>query len=76
MSLTSTAEPRRSDSLGHAFGAMASDVARDFAAARGVADMDGVFQVKRFNERGKIVGVGVHIVAVPGLFERPWPLRS
>ena len=46
---------------------MAADVAGDFAAAGGVADVDRVLQVERFDERREVVGVGVHVVAVPGL---------
>src|SRR5205823_11283838 len=37
------------------------------AAARGVADMDRMAQIQRFDERGDIVGVRVHVVAVPRL---------
>ena len=46
---------------------MAADVAGDFAAAGRVADMDRVLQVERFDELRQVVGVGVHVVAVPGL---------
>src|ERR1700722_570875 len=46
---------------------MAADVTSNFSAPGGVAHMDGVLQVKLFSESGKIVGVRVHIVAVPGL---------
>ena len=53
--------------LGHALRAVAADVAGDFAAAGGVADVDGVLQVELFEQRRQIVGVGVHVVAVPGL---------
>jgi hypothetical protein len=35
------------DGLGDARGAVAADVARDLAAAGGVADQDGVVQVER-----------------------------
>jgi hypothetical protein len=45
----------------------AADIAGDFTAARGEADQDGVFQVERVDERCEVVGVGVHIVAAPGL---------
>ncbi len=57
--------------LGHTFRAVAADIAGDFAAARGVADMDRVLQVERFDERREVVGVGVHVVAVPGLARAP-----
>ena len=53
--------------LGHAFRAVATDIAGDFAAAGGVADVDRVLQVERFDQRREVVGVGVHVVAVPGL---------
>src|SRR6266487_4192415 len=53
--------------LGHALGAVAADVTRDLAAARGMADVDRILQVERFDERREIVGVGVEVVAVPGL---------
>jgi hypothetical protein len=46
---------------------VAADVAGDFAPARGVADVDRVLQVERFDERREVVGVGVHLVAIPGL---------
>ena len=49
------------------FGAMPPDVAGDFSAAGGVAHMDRVLQIKLFRERREIVGVGVHVVAVPRL---------
>ena len=38
------------DGLGDALGAVAADVAGDFAAAGGMADVDGVFQVELFDE--------------------------
>ena len=53
--------------LGHSLRVVATDIAGDFAAARGVADMDRVPQVKCFDERRKVVGVGVQVVAMPGL---------
>jgi len=46
---------------------VSADVAGDFAAAGGVADMDRVLQVERLDERGEVVGVGVHVVARPRL---------
>src|SRR5437899_8196782 len=53
--------------LSHALRAVAADIAGNFAAACGVADMDRVLQVERFNERREVVGVDVHLVAIPGL---------
>ena len=46
---------------------MPADVTGDFSAAGGVAHMDCVLQVKLFSQRREIVGVGVHLVAIPGL---------
>jgi len=46
---------------------VASDVAGDFAAPRGVTNVDRVLQVERFDERRKVVGIGVHVVVIPGL---------
>ena len=46
---------------------MAADVAGDLAAAGGVADQDGVVQVERLDQLREVVGVGVHVVAVPRL---------
>ena len=40
-------------SLGHALGAVAADVAGDFAAAGRVADMDRILQVERLDELGR-----------------------
>ena len=53
--------------LGHAGGAVAADVARDLAAAGRVADVHGVAEIERRDERREVVGVGVHLVAVPRL---------
>ena len=50
---------------------MAADVAGDFAAAGRVADMDRVLQVELLDQRRQVVGVGVHVVAVPGLARTP-----
>src|SRR5580693_3673522 len=46
---------------------MPSDIAGDFAAARGVAHVDRIFQVKFFGEHGEIICVRVHIVGGPRL---------
>ncbi len=50
---------------------MASDVAGHLPAAGGMADQDRVFQIERFDEFREIVGVGIHVVAVPGLAGSP-----
>src|SRR5712691_1563972 len=46
---------------------MASDVARNFAAAGGMTDVDRVPHVERFDQLREIVGVGVHFVPTPRL---------
>jgi hypothetical protein len=46
---------------------VAAEVARDFAAAGGVADHDGVLEVEEVHEFVEIVGVVVHVVAIPRL---------
>src|SRR4051812_30346403 len=53
--------------LGHPLRTVTANVARDFTAACRVAYVDGIIQVERFHKRRKVVGVGVHLVAVPGL---------
>ena len=53
--------------FGHAFRAVAGDVARDFAAARGVADMDGILEIELLDQLREVVGVSVHVVAGPRL---------
>src|SRR6202011_1006455 len=47
--------------------AVTGNVAGDFAAAGRVADVDRLFQVQLRNELGEVVGVVVHVIAVPGL---------
>jgi hypothetical protein len=54
----------------------ARHVARHFPSARRVPDVDGLLEVERLHQGRKVVGVGVHVVAVPGWLERPWPRRS
>jgi len=39
----------------------------DFTAAGGEAEQYGILQVERVHERREVVGIGVHVVAVPGL---------
>src|SRR3984893_12008034 len=55
------------DGLGHALGAVTANIAGDFAAPGGVAAMDTVLQVKLLDEFPEIVGISVHVIAVPGL---------
>ena len=56
-----------STSLRDAPGAVPADVVDDLAAAGGVADEGEVAEVERVDQAGEVVGVGVHLVAVPGL---------
>src|SRR5690606_13420604 len=51
----------------HPRGAVAADVASHFAAAGGEADHGDIAQVERGDHRRQVVGVVVHVVAVPGL---------
>ncbi len=53
--------------LGNARGAVAADISGHLAATGGMADQHRVFQIERVDERREIVGVVVHVVAVPGL---------
>src|SRR5229473_844678 len=46
---------------------MPAQIARHLAAAGGMADMDGVFQVEMRRKSRQVVGVMVHIVALGGL---------
>jgi hypothetical protein len=46
---------------------VSADVPGHFAAAGGMADVDRLLQIERFDERREIVGVGVHVVAIRGL---------
>ena len=47
--------------------AVASDVARHFASARGVTHQSDILEIKRLNDRCQIVGVPIHVVPGPGL---------
>src|SRR5579863_302723 len=46
---------------------MTPDVPGNFPTAGGVAHMDRVLQIELLGEGRKIVSVGVHVIAVPGL---------
>ena len=50
---------------------MTTDVARYFAAAGGVADHHRVFQVQFLEQLGQVVGVSVHVIAIPRLTGTP-----
>src|SRR3989442_3779986 len=47
--------------------------ADDFATTGGVADMDRVGQVELRDERCEVIGVRVHVIAVPRLARAPVP---
>ena len=53
--------------LGDPLRAVAADITSDFTAARGEAEQHSILEVERLDERREIVGIGVHLVAVPGL---------
>ena len=55
------------DRLRDALRAVASDEPRHLAAARRVADHRGALQIEGFEDLREIVGIRVHVVAVPGL---------
>jgi len=55
---------------------MTADVAGDLAATGGMANVHGIVQVELGDQVIEIVGVGIEIIAVPGLCERPCPRRS
>jgi hypothetical protein len=46
---------------------MPADVTRNLSAASRVAHMDRILEVKLFRQHRKIVGVRIHVVAVPRL---------
>src|ERR1019366_7254347 len=53
--------------LDHAFRAVAADIAGDFTTSSGEADQNRAFEVERFDQSREVIGVGVHVVASPGL---------
>src|SRR5262249_50513958 len=54
-------------SLRHAPCAVATDVPDDLAATGRMADVDGVRQVERLDQRREVVGIRIEVVAVPRL---------
>ncbi len=46
---------------------MAADIAGDLAASRRMSDMNRLLQVKMLHQSGQVVGIGIHVVAPPGL---------
>ncbi|MND76729.1 hypothetical protein D3C80_683840 [compost metagenome] len=57
--------------LGHAAGAVATDVTRHLATAGGEAEQHGVLQVEQLDQLRQIVGVMVHVIARPRLAGTP-----
>lgn len=55
------------DGFGYAAFSVFGDIADHFAAACGVTDVDGVFQVECLCEFGDVSGVGIHFVAFVSL---------
>src|SRR5205807_5857896 len=53
--------------LSDALGAMPADIAGNLAAAGGMADMHRISQIERCDECREVIGIGIQIVAVPGL---------
>jgi hypothetical protein len=56
-----------SSTLATRVGAVAVEVAGHLAAAGGVTDQDHILEVEGVEELGEVVGVGVQVVAIPGL---------
>ena len=46
---------------------MPADGASNFAAAGGMADVDHVLEIEVRDQFGKVFGIGIKIVAMPGL---------
>ena len=46
---------------------MSRDVVHHFTTARGMSDMNCVFQVKMGGQRSQIIGVMIHVMAVAHL---------
>ena len=53
--------------LGDSLGAVTADVARDLAASGGVTRPYRLLQVQRLEKSCQVIGVCVHLIAVPGL---------
>src|SRR5580698_2590049 len=50
---------------------MASQVVHHFAAASRMADMNRILEVEMCGERRQVVGIVIHVMAVPGLAGTP-----
>src|SRR5664280_2446207 len=46
---------------------MAADIAGNFATARGKTDQDSALQVELLDKFREVIGICVHVVAIPGL---------
>ena len=53
--------------LRHPIFAVPSQIVRHLAAAGGVADVNGVFQIEMRRQSGKVVGIVIHVMAVARL---------
>src|ERR1700676_3418981 len=53
--------------LRHPALAVPSQIVRHLAAARGMADVNGVLQIEMHRQRRKVVGIMIHVMAVAGL---------
>ena len=51
----------------HARLAMARQIMHDFAAAGGMADMDGVLEIEMLRQGGEVVGIVIHVMAIADL---------
>jgi hypothetical protein len=58
-------------SHGYSLGSVPPDVARHFSAARRVPDVNCVAEIELLDERREVVGISVHIIALPGLVGAP-----
>ena len=62
-----------STAFGDATLAVTGEVADDLAAARRVADVNGVVEVEVGGQSSQIIGVVVHVMTVAGLRRAPVP---
>ena len=46
---------------------MATDIPRDLAATGRMTDMDRVIQIEMLDEFRQVIGISVHVIAVPRL---------
>ena len=50
---------------------MASQIARDFATAGGVTDVNGILEVQMRGQRREVIGIVIHVVSVARLGRPP-----